>query len=282
MGSLCDVLRVPGYRLGYAPEVSLTLRHVAATRYVLPLREGGSLPGLVEADDLGMYVVKFHGAGQGPKVLVAEVVVGELARALGMPVPEIVVVEMDPRLAPAEPDQEVQDLLRASPGENLGLDYLPGSLGFEPAVDRIDPELAAQVLWLDGLTDNVDRTWRNPNLLTWHRRPWLIDHGAALYWQHHWATREGAITRPLRTADEHVLLRRAAPLRAVDPLFASLVTRGLLADILAVVPDAWLGTEPDAPDPAAVRAAYVDLLVARLGARASWLEPLEVARAAAV
>jgi hypothetical protein len=262
--------------------VSLTLRHVAATRYVLPLREGGSLPGLVEGDDLGMYVVKFHGAGQGPKVLVAEVVVGELARALGLPVPELVVVDIDPRLAPAEPDQEVQDLLRASPGPNLGLDYLPGSLGYEPAVDRIDPELAAQILWLDGLTDNVDRTWRNPNLLTWHRRPWLIDHGAALYWQHHWATREGAVTRPLHTADDHVLLQRSAPLKVVDPLFGSLVTRGLLADILSAVPDSWLVPEPDAPDAAALRAAYVDFLVARLAARASWLEPLEVTRAAAV
>jgi hypothetical protein len=282
---LCDVTRVPGERRpgrGYAPRVSLTLRHVAATRYVAPLREGGSLPGLVEADDLGMYVVKFHGAGQGPKVLVAEVVVGELARALGLPVPELVVVEMDPRLAPAEPDQEVQDLLRASPGANLGLDYLPGSLGFEPTVDRIDPELAAQVLWVDGLTDNVDRTWRNPNVLTWHRRPWLIDHGAALYWQHHWATRQGAVTRPLRTAGEHVLLGRAASLRDVDPLLGSLVTAGLLTDILAAVPDAWLVLEPDATDPGAVRAAYVDLLVARLAERAAWLDPLEVARAAAV
>jgi hypothetical protein len=262
--------------------VSLTLRRVVATRYVLPLREGGSLPGLVEADDLGMYVVKFWGAGQGPKVLVAEVVVGELARALGLPVPELVVVDVDPRLASAEPDEEVQDLLKASPGLNLGLDYLPGSLGYEPAVDRVDPELAAQVLWLDGLTDNVDRTWRNPNLLTWHRRPWLIDHGAALYWQHHWPTREGAVTRPLRTAAEHVLLGRAAPLREVDPLLGSLVTRALLVDLLAAVPDEWLTLEPDAPDPAAVRAAYVDFLVARLAARAAWLDPLEVARAAAV
>jgi hypothetical protein len=262
--------------------VSLTLRQVAATRYVLPLREGGSLPGLVEADDLGMYVVKFHGAGQGPKVLVAEVVVGGLARALGLPVPELVVIDIDPRLAPNEPDEEVQDLLRRSPGPNLGLDYLPGSLGFEPAVDKIDPELAAQVLWLDGLSDNVDRTWRNPNLLTWHRRPWLIDHGAALYWQHHWATRESAVTRPLRTAADHVLLRRAAPLRDVDRFFASLVTRELVADVLAAVPDAWLSPEPDAPDPAAVRAAYVEFLVARIAARAAWLDPLEVSRAAAV
>jgi hypothetical protein len=255
---------------------------VTATRYVTPLREGGSLPGLMEADDLGTYVVKFHGAGQGRKALVAEVISGVLARALGLPVPALVTVEVDPVLATNEPDQEVQDLLRASPGANLGLDYLPGSLGFEPAVDRIDPELAAQVLWLDGLTDNVDRTWRNANLLTWHRRPWLIDHGAALYWQHHWATREGAITRPLHTADEHVLLRRSAPLRTVDALFGSLVTRGLLTDILAAVPDSWLVTEPDAPDPAAVRTAYVDFLVARLAGRSAWLDPLEVTRAAAV
>jgi hypothetical protein len=267
---------------GYSPLVSVSLRRVAATRYVVPLREGGSLPGLVEADDLGMYVVKFHGAGQGPRVLVTEVVVGELARALGLPVPELVVVDVDPRLASAEPDQEVQDLLRASPGLNLGLDYLPGSLGFEPSVDRIGAELAAQVLWLDGLTDNVDRTWRNPNLLTWHRRPWLIDHGAALYWQHHWATRERAVTRPLRTAEEHVLLGRAASLREVDPLLSSLVTRELICDVLAAVPDPWLVTEPDAPDPDAVRAAYVDLLVARVAARESWLGPLEVTRAAAV
>lgn len=262
--------------------MSLPLREVTATRYVLPLREGGSLPGLVEADDLGMYVVKFTGAGQGPKVLVAEVVVGELARALGLPVPELVVVDIDPRLAANEPDEEVQDLLRASPGPNLGLDYLPGSLGYEPAVDRIDAELAAQILWLDGLTDNVDRTWRNPNLLTWHRRPWLIDHGAALYWQHHWGTRASAVTRPLRTAADHVLLGRAAPLRDVDGLLASLVTRELVADIVATVPDAWLVTEPDAPDVGAVRSAYADFLAARVDERAAWLGPLEVARAAAV
>jgi hypothetical protein len=262
--------------------VSVSLRRVAATRYVLPLREGGSLPGLVEADDLGMYVVKFHGAGQGPRVLVTEVVVGELARALGLPVPELVVIDVDPRLASAEPDQEVQDLLRASPGLNLGLDYLPGSLGFEPSVDRIGAELAAQVLWLDGLTDNVDRTWRNPNLLTWHRRPWLIDHGAALYWQHHWATRETAVTRQLRSAEEHVLIGRASSLRDVDPLLSSLVTRELLRDVLGAVPDQWFVLEPDAPDPDAVRAAYVDVLVARVAARESWLGPLEVTRAAAV
>jgi hypothetical protein len=249
--------------------VSLTLRHVAATRYVLPLREGGSLPGLVEADDLGMYVVKFHGAGQGPKVLVAEVVVGELARALGMPVPEIVVVGIDPRLAPAEPDQEVQDLLRRSPGPNLGLDYLPGSLGFEPAVDRIDPELAAQILWLDGLTDNVDRTWRNPNLLTWHRRPWLIDHGAALYW-HHSPDREPDPSGRFEQVRDHVLLPFASSIDAADTRLAPQLTPGLLEAVVAAVPAEWL----DNANPQM----YIDYLTRRLESPRHFAEEAERAR----
>ena len=145
------------------------LRRVSAVRYVLPLREGGSLPGLVEADDLGTYVVKFRGAGQGTRALVAEVIVGELARRLGLPVPELVVVSLDPGMAPAEPDQEVQDLPPSQPGDNLGMDFLPGSLGLDVTVDQIDPAFAAQVLWLDALVQNVDRSWRNPNLLRWHR-----------------------------------------------------------------------------------------------------------------
>jgi hypothetical protein len=162
------------------------LRVVVATRYVLPLREGGSLPGLVEADDLGTHMVKFRGAGQGRKALVAEVIVAELARRVGLQVPELVLVELDPRMARTEPDQEVQDLLRASAGINLGVDYLPGSLGFDPAVDAVAPETAAGVVWFDVLTLNVDRSWRNPNLLRWHGQMWLIDHGAALYFHHNW------------------------------------------------------------------------------------------------
>ena len=154
---------------------------MVATRYVLPLREGGSLPGLVEADDLGMYVVKFRGAGQGRKALVAEVVAAGIGRTLDLRVPELVVVELDPELARAEPDQEVQDLLRASGGRNLGVDYLPGSLGFDPAVDPVAAETAAAVIWFDALVQNVDRSWRNPNLLRWHGEMWLIDHGASLY-----------------------------------------------------------------------------------------------------
>src|SRR5829696_5398312 len=161
------------------------LRSVAATRYVTPLREGGSLPGLVEAEDDGLYVLKFRGAGQGIKALVAEVIAGELARALGLRVPELVLVELDPLLGRAEPDPEIQDLLLASGGLNLGVDFLPGALSFDPAAEPdVDPELAASVVWLDALVTNPDRTAKNVNVLLWHGRLWLIDHGAALYFHH--------------------------------------------------------------------------------------------------
>src|SRR5918997_2915818 len=163
------------------------LRHVTATRYVTPLREGGSLPGLMEADDLGTYVVKYTGAGQGRKVLVAEIVTGELARGLGLPVPELVTVELDPALGAAEPDQEVQELLRASPGRNLGIDFLPGALDLDPEAFPVDPGFAGRVLWFDALVGNVDRSWRNANLLFWHGSPYLIDHGATLTFHHSWS-----------------------------------------------------------------------------------------------
>ncbi|GAB3686557.1 HipA family kinase [Angustibacter aerolatus] len=254
------------------------LRTVRALRYVAPLREGGSLPGLVEADDDGTYVVKFRGAGQGPKALVAELVVGELARALGLPVPELVLVDLDPSLAPFEPDQEIQDLLRASGGLNVGMDYLPGSLTLDPAVDPVDPVLAARVLWLDALVDDVDRTWRNPNLLVWHGRPWLIDHGASLWWHHTWRALEAATTRPLRDGDAHVLLRAAGPLADADADLAPRVTPALLDEGLAVVPDAWL--EDGELTAAAARDRYRTVLLDRLAARAGWLAPLEAARVA--
>ncbi len=175
-----------------------TLKHVRATRYVVPLREGGSLPGIVEGDDLGTYVCKFRGAGQGPRVLVAEVVVGELARALGIATPELVTVELERAIARYEADEEVQDLLTASLGTNLGIDFLPGAFGYDAAT-RPDPVEAARILWLDAFTANVDRSWRNPNLLVWHRRFWAIDHGAALYFHHSWSPQPGsprAVRRP--------------------------------------------------------------------------------------
>ncbi len=255
-----------------------TLREVRALRYVLALREGGSLPGLVEADDLGTYVVKFRGAGQGRKALVAEVVVGETARRLGLPVPELVVVVLDASLASAEPDEEVQDLLRASHGTNLGMDFLPGSLGIERP-DGISRDLAARILWLDAFLQNVDRSWRNPNLLRWHGDPWLIDHGAALYFHHDWANRASAAAKPYPAAEGHVLLRASGPLRPVHEELAPLVPHAL-AEALACVPDEWLLGEPGFEGPDDVRAAYAEVLLARLDQPEVWLDPVEVARVA--
>ncbi|WP_231121785.1 HipA family kinase [Motilibacter peucedani] len=262
----------------------MPLPTVTATRYLLPLREGGSLPGLVEADDLGTYVVKFRGAGQGPKALVAEVVVGELARRLRLAVPDLVEVELDPAFAPAEPDEEVQDLLRASAGRNLGMDYLPGSLTLDPAADGhlVDPAYAARVLWLDALTLNVDRSWRNPNVLRWHGKPWLIDHGAALYFHHDWSRASGAGTRTYAVAADHVFAGLAGPLADAHAELAPQVDAALLDEVTALVPDAWLAGEPGTPGPDELRARYRDVLLERVASSAAWLPDVEERRAARV
>jgi len=251
------------------------LRRVAATRYVTPFREGGSLPGLVEADDLGMYVLKFRGAGQGVKALVAEVVVGELARRLGFDVPEIVLVDLDPELGRSEPDQEVQELLRASGGWNLGLDYLPGSFDYNPVVREPSAELAARLLWLDALTLNVDRSWRNPNTLLWHRQLWLIDHGASLYFHHRWEPGWQPAGQYRWEPTDHVMLPVAGPIENL----AAEVDLDALDAVLAEVPDEWL---LGFPDPADTRRAYRAFFTARLAAAAEWTEGLEAARAARV
>jgi hypothetical protein len=214
------------------------LEHVTVTRYVTPLREGGSLPAIVEADNLGTYVMKFRGAGQGPLALVAEIIAGELARRLGLRVPELVLAELDPRIGVSEPDPEIQDLLRASEGVNLGVDFLPGSFGFDPLGWTAEPEFASRVLWFDALVQNVDRTWRNPNLLVWHRNIWLIDHGAALYFHHNWPTADPK--RPFDAA-EHVLRDRATALGAAHAALAPQVTENLLAEVTALVPPEWFG-----------------------------------------
>jgi hypothetical protein len=227
--------------------VCTELRRVRATRYVTPLREGGSLPGLVEADDDGLYVLKFRGAGQGPRALAAEVIVGELARGLGLTVPELVLIELDPRLGAAEPDPEIQDLITASTGVNLGVDFLPGALTYSPAgAWQPDPELAAAVVWLDALTTNVDRTPRNPNLLLWHDRLWLIDHGAALYLQHRGLDPEADAGRAFPAIGEHVLLPRASSVAGAGAQMRGRLEPGAVRDAVALVPPDWLGaTAPE-------------------------------------
>jgi hypothetical protein len=240
------------------------LRTVIATRYVTPLREGGSLPAVVEGNDDGLYVLKFRGAGQGPKALVAELIGGELARTLGLDVPEIVYAELDADLARTEPDAEIQDLIRASAGCNLALDFLPGAVAFDLVAHPPDGALASTIVWLDGLISNIDRTPRNPNLLVWHRRLWLIDHGAALYFQHDvasgWPARARQAFAPIR---DHVLLPRADRLETVDEPLAARLTPQRIEAIVALVPDAWLIDDGGAT-PSELRAAYVRVLTERL------------------
>ena len=261
------------------------MRTVIATRYVTPLREGGSLPGLVEADDDGLYVVKFRGAGQGPRALVAEWLAGELARTIGLPVPDLVGVEIDPSLGDAEPDEEIHDLVGASGGLNLGMDFLPGALTFNPAAatarEVIDPEFAADVVWLDALVTNPDRSAQNPNLLVWHGRPWLIDHGAALYIHHTWRDPDEHARRPFERIGQHVLLPYAGSIEAADVRDAARIDEAALTDLVAALPDAWLPDDPLIGDAEAQRRAYVRYLTRRLEAPRPFVEEAERARAAA-
>jgi hypothetical protein len=244
------------------------LESITATRYVTPLREGGSLPGVVEADDLGTYAVKFREAGQGRRVLVAEIVCAELARRLGLRTPELKLIEMDPQFGDREPDEEVQELLRKSAGRNLAVDFLPGALGFEPLTWPPDPWFASQVVWFDGLVHNIDRSWRNPNLLVWHDEVWLIDHGAALWFHHNWRTADPQ--RPFDAGD-HVLAPYAADLERAGATLSARLTPELLAEVTALVPDEWLDGEPGFGSAADVRAAYVEHLSSRAHGPRRWL-----------
>lgn len=278
---------LPFVAAGRVPE----LPHVVACRYVQPLREGGSLPAVIEGDDGALWVAKFRGAGQGARVLIAELIVGLLAQAVGMPVPELAVVELSAEFGRMERDSEIQELLRKSAGVNIGMRYLDGAFNFDPlaAGDLVTPEFAARVVWLDAYTTNPDRSARNPNLLIWERRPWLIDHGAALYVQHDWRGVDEARARaafPL--VGQHVLLAASGDLREADAALAPHVTDAVLGAVLARVPDA-LFLDPSGPvgagefaDAGAARARYVAYLSERLRARGAWLDGTVAARAAAL
>jgi hypothetical protein len=238
------------------------LKEVIATRFITPLREGGSLPGLVEADDLGTYVLKFTGAGQGRKTLVAEVVCGELARRLGFRVPRLVTIDLDPDLGLGEPDPEVQGLLKSSGGTNLGMDFLSGALGFDPLAFAVDAEEAGRIVWFDALVNNVDRSWRNPNLLRRRGEVWLIDHGATMIWHHNWPGAEASAARPYDASD-HALASFAPDVARAAAHLAPLVTEDLLTEVTAQIPDVWLTDEPGFDTPDDLRRAYARPLLAR-------------------
>lgn len=260
---------------------NIALRTVTATRYVTPLREGGSLPAIVEADDDGTYVLKFRGAGQGPKALIAELVAGEIARALGLRVPEIVFVDLDPVLGRNEPDYEIRSLLKASAGLNLALDYLPSAITFDPLVPRPvtqEPELASSIVWFDAYTTNVDRTARNTNMLVWHQRLWLIDHGASLYFHHSWDAYLERSQSPFPQIKDHVLLPWADSLFEVDTTLAQRLTPQVITNIVGLIPDDWLTDAPQFASLEEHRAAYVTYLLRRMESPRNFVEEAHHAR----
>ena len=254
------------------------MRTVNAARYVTPLREGGSLPAIIEADDDGMYVLKFRGAGQGTKALIAELIAGELARAAGFLVPELVLVALDPEIAKTEPDPEIQDLIRASGGINLGLDYLPGSVMFDPVADKPDAELASRVVWFDAYVTNLDRTPRNANMLMWHRKLWLIDHGAALYFHHAWKDMDQRSKDRFPLIKEHILLPFAGALADVDQALTAAFTEEVIKGVVDLVPDDWMKDNAPFSSTAENRQAYVNYLTSRLAEPRLWVEEAMGAR----
>jgi hypothetical protein len=230
------------------------------------LREGGSLPAIIEADDDGMYVLKFRGAGQGTKALIAELIAAELARAAGLLVPELVFVNLDPEIAKTEPDPEIQDLIKASGGLNLGLDYLPGSVMFDPVAEKPDAELASRIVWFDAYVTNVDRTPRNANMLMWHHRLWLIDHGAALYFHHAWKDMEQRSKDPFTLIKEHILLPFASAIEKADQEMTAVITEAVIRGVVDLVPDDWMKDNSPFSTTAENRQAYVEYLTRRLEA----------------
>ena len=257
-------------------ESKLQIRTVKVTRYVTPLREGGSLPAIAEADDGFLYVLKFRGAGQGVKALIAELIGGEIARTLGFKVPEIVFAELDVAFGRAEPDEEIQDLLKASVGLNLALHYLSGAITFDAAVTVIDPKLASQIVWLDCLITNVDRTPRNTNMLLWHKELWLIDHGAALYFHHSWQNWEEQAKRPFVQVKDHVLLPFATELEQVDAAYKSILTKEKIEAIVALIPAIWLTQEAGSAEE--MRRVYSQFLITRIAASETFVKEAQHAR----
>ncbi|TSD63289.1 aminotransferase class I and II [Inquilinus sp. KBS0705] len=253
------------------------LRTVNVTRYVTPLREGGSLPAIAEADDGFLYVLKFRGAGQGPRALIAELIGGEIARALGFRIPELVFVNLDEAFGRTEPDEEIQDLLKFSVGLNLALHYLSGAITFDPTVTVVDSKLASQIVWLDALLTNVDRTVRNTNMLIWHKELWLIDHGAALYFHHSMDNWKEQAIRPFVQIKDHVLIKKATELDTVDAEFKAILTPELIDAITALIPDAWL-TEATYGTPDEQRAIYAQFLNTRLANSAIFVKEANNAR----
>ena len=258
------------------------MRTVTASRYVTPLREGGSLPAIVEADDDGLYVLKFRGAGQGVKALIAELLAGEVARLAGLAIPELVFIELPVDLARTEPDAEIQALIRSSVGMNLALDYLPGSVTFDPLVYRPDSRLASAIVWFDAFVCNVDRTGRNVNMLLWHGRLWLIDHGAALYFHHAWTQGDAPAVMPFTHIKDHVLLPWATELAAVDAHMKAHLTAEALAAVVALIPDTWLADDAGFAGRQQQRAAYLDFFLERARSSAIFVEEALRARIAYV
>lgn len=258
------------------------IRTVNVTRYITPLREGGSLPAITEADDGFLYVLKFRGAGQGVKALIAELIAGEIARALGLRVPEIVLANLDPAFGRTEPDEEIQDLLKASVGLNLALHYLSGAITFDPVVTTIDAKLASQIVWLDSLVTNVDRTVRNTNMLIWNKQLWLIDHGASLYFHHSWQNVGEQAMRPFRQVKDHVLLANASELDTVDSEFRQILTTDRIRSIVSLIPDEWLTEESAFDTISEKRNVYTNFLETRVAHSEIFVKEAKYAREALV
>lgn len=258
------------------------LRNVNVTRYVTPLREGGSLPAIAEADDGFLYVLKFRGAGQGVKALIAELIGGEIARKLGFRVPELVFANLDPAFGRTEADEEIQDLLKFSVGLNLALHYLSGAITFDSNVTSVEAKLASQIVWLDSLITNVDRTPRNTNMLIWHKELWLIDHGASLYFHHSWDNWEQQAIKPFLQIKDHVLLPKASELDSTDSEFRSILTDETLTSIVALIPDEWLIFEPSFDSPEQYRQVYTQFLKSRIANSEIFVNAAKHARAALI